>query len=102
VTGGSLPARRAGLGVSGGGEDAGVDGADGPYVAGGALRYQHVVAGRDQAIAAALDELVQAAAKLPSAEAAEEPSGTNQAREVGGSGPPRWSGAADLVRWWWR
>ena len=27
-----------------------------------ALRYQHVMAGRDQAIAAALDELVQAAA----------------------------------------
>jgi hypothetical protein len=26
-----------------------------------ALRYQHVMAGRDQAIAAALDELVQAA-----------------------------------------
>jgi len=30
-----------------------------------ALRYQHVMAGRDAAIAAALDELVQAAAKLP-------------------------------------
>ena len=30
-----------------------------------ALRYQHVMAGRDQAIAAALDELVQAAANLP-------------------------------------
>jgi len=29
-----------------------------------ALRYQHVMAGRDQAIAAALDELVQAAATL--------------------------------------
>jgi hypothetical protein len=29
-----------------------------------ALRYQHVMAGRDQAIAAALDELVQAAASL--------------------------------------
>ena len=29
-----------------------------------ALRYQHVMAGRDQAIAAALDELVQAAANL--------------------------------------
>ena len=29
-----------------------------------ALRYQHVMAGRDQAIAAALDELVQAAAVL--------------------------------------
>jgi hypothetical protein len=28
-----------------------------------ALRYQHVMAGRDQAIAAALDALVQAAAK---------------------------------------
>jgi integrase len=30
-----------------------------------ALRYQHVMAGRDQAIAAALDELVQATAMLP-------------------------------------
>jgi integrase len=30
-----------------------------------ALRYQHVMAGRDQAIAATLDELVQAAASLP-------------------------------------
>jgi hypothetical protein len=30
-----------------------------------ALRYQHVMAGRDQAIAAALDEPVQAAANLP-------------------------------------
>jgi integrase len=29
-----------------------------------ALRYQHVMAGRDQAIAAALDELIQAAANL--------------------------------------
>jgi integrase len=41
-----------------------------------ALRYQHVMAGRDQAIAAALDELVQAAANLP----AELPSGTLVAR----------------------
>jgi len=40
-----------------------------------ALRYQHVMAVRDQAIAAALDELVQAAAPL-----------------VG----------ADLGCWWWR
>jgi Phage integrase family len=30
-----------------------------------ALRYQHVMAGRDQAIAAALDALVQAAAIMP-------------------------------------
>jgi integrase len=29
-----------------------------------ALRYQHVMAGRDQAIAAALDQLIQAAANL--------------------------------------
>jgi integrase len=29
-----------------------------------ALRYQHVMAGRDQAIAAALDELVEAAANV--------------------------------------
>jgi integrase len=41
-----------------------------------ALRYQHVMAGRDQAIAAALDELVQAAVELPS----EKPSGTAVAR----------------------
>jgi hypothetical protein len=40
-----------------------------------ALRYQHVMAGRDQAIAAALEELVQAAAPV-----------------VG----------ADLGCWWWR
>jgi hypothetical protein len=30
------------------------------------LRYQHVMVGRDQAIATALDELVQAAAHLSS------------------------------------
>jgi integrase len=41
-----------------------------------ALRYQHVMAGRDQAIAAALDEIVQAAVELPS----EKPSGTVVAR----------------------
>jgi hypothetical protein len=41
-----------------------------------ALRYQHVMAGRDQAIAAALDELVQAAAELPT----EKASGTVVAR----------------------
>jgi hypothetical protein len=44
-----------------------------------ALRYQHVMAGRDAAIAAALDELIEAAAALtetpPSA-----PSGTRVAR----------------------
>ena len=61
-----------------------------------ALRYQHVMAGRDQAIAAALDELVQAAANLPPERPAEEASGTvvarNQAREARGSRPPRW--------WW--
>jgi len=45
-----------------------------------ALRYQHVMAGRDQAIAAALDELVQAAAKLPAERPAEPPSGTLVAR----------------------
>jgi Phage integrase family len=45
-----------------------------------ALRYQHVMAGRDQAIAAALDELVQAAANLPPQRPAEEPSGTLVAR----------------------
>jgi integrase len=38
-----------------------------------ALRYQHVMAGRDQAIAAALDELVQAAANLPAERPAEPP-----------------------------
>jgi integrase len=45
-----------------------------------ALRYQHVMAGRDQAIAAALDELVQAAAALPTDSPSERPSGTFVAR----------------------
>jgi integrase len=45
-----------------------------------ALRYQHVMAGRDQAIAAALDELVQAAATLPPEPPAAQPSGTLVAR----------------------
>jgi integrase len=45
-----------------------------------ALRYQHVMAGRDQAIAAALDELIQAAATLPPERPAEQPSGTLVAR----------------------
>jgi integrase len=45
-----------------------------------ALRYQHVMAGRDQAIAAALDELVQATANLPPERPAEEASGTVAAR----------------------
>jgi integrase len=45
-----------------------------------ALRYQHVMAGRDQAIAAALEELVQAAANLPPEHPAEPPSGTLVAR----------------------
>jgi len=54
-----------------------------------ALRYQHVMAGRDQAIAAALDKLVQDAANLPPQRPAEPPSGTNQARELRGSRPSR-------------
>jgi Phage integrase family len=45
-----------------------------------ALRYQHVMAGRDQAITAALDELVQAAATLPPQPPAEGPRGTLVAR----------------------
>jgi hypothetical protein len=45
-----------------------------------ALRYQHVMAGRDQAIAAALDELVQAAATLAPERPADKPSGTLVAR----------------------
>jgi integrase len=45
-----------------------------------ALRYQHVMAGRDQAIAAALDELVQAAANLPTEPPGARPSGTLVAR----------------------
>ncbi|HEY2956651.1 MAG TPA: tyrosine-type recombinase/integrase [Actinomycetota bacterium] len=44
-----------------------------------ALRYQHVMAGRDQAIAAALDELVQAAAALDEGQPAGR-SGTRVAR----------------------
>jgi integrase len=45
-----------------------------------ALRYQHVMAGRDQAIAAALDELVHAAANLPPERPTEGASGTLVAR----------------------
>jgi integrase len=62
-----------------------------------ALRYQHVVAGRDQAIAAALDALVQAAATLPPEGQVEGASGTKPAREVlasaqvGGGGPLTWA-----------
>ena len=61
-----------------------------------ALRYQHVMAGRDQAIAAALDELIQAAANLPPEHPAEAPSGTKPACEgwpspqVGGGEPLTW------------
>jgi Phage integrase family len=51
-----------------------------------ALRYQHVMAGRDQAIATALDELVEAAVSLPP----EPPSGTLVARNRRAkAGPPR-------------
>ena len=55
-----------------------------------ALRYRHVMAGRDQAIAAALDELVQAAVELPS----EKPSGTVVARtrRAKSEGPGRRAG----------
>jgi integrase len=52
-----------------------------------ALRYQHVMAGRDAAIAAALDELVRAASTLVEAPDAT-PSGTRVAR-VGQSGSGR-------------
>ena len=45
-----------------------------------ALRYQHVMAGRDQAIAAALDALVQAAATLPPEARVEGANGTLVAR----------------------
>jgi hypothetical protein len=45
-----------------------------------ALRYQHVMAGRDQAIAAGLDALVQAAATLPPEAQVEGASGTLVAR----------------------
>jgi hypothetical protein len=44
-----------------------------------ALRYQHVMAGRDAAIAAALDELVQAA-QVQTEDAAAARSGTRVAR----------------------
>jgi hypothetical protein len=40
------------------------------------MRYQHVMAGRDQAIAVALEEPVQAAASLPPEPPAAQPSGT--------------------------
>jgi hypothetical protein len=46
-----------------------------------ALRYQHVMAGRDQAIAAALDALVQAAATLQPEGQVEGASGTLVARK---------------------
>ena len=45
-----------------------------------ALRYPHVMAGRDEANGAALDELVQAAANLPAERSAEPPGGTLVAR----------------------
>jgi hypothetical protein len=45
-----------------------------------ALRYQHVMAGRDQAIAAALDELVEASATLPPQRPDKPPGGTLVAR----------------------
>ena len=59
-----------------------------------ALRYQHVMAGRDHAIAAALDELVQAAANLPPERPAEAPSGTLVARNrrAKSEGPGRRAG----------
>ena len=59
-----------------------------------ALRYQHVMAGRDQAIAAALEELVQAAANLPPERPAEPPSGTLVARNrrARSEGPGRRAG----------
>ena len=59
-----------------------------------ALRYQHVMAGRDQAIAAALDALVQAAATLPPETEAEKASGTLVARNrrAKSSRPPRSAG----------
>jgi integrase len=59
-----------------------------------ALRYQHVMAGRDQAIAAALDELVQAAANLPPHRPTEGPSGTLVARNrrARSEGPGRRAG----------
>jgi integrase len=59
-----------------------------------ALRYQHVMAGRDQAIAAALDELVQAAANLATEHPFEEPSGTLVAR----TGRARSGGAGRRAR----
>jgi integrase len=59
-----------------------------------ALRYQHVMAGRDQAIAAALEELVQAAANLPPERSVEQPSGTLVARNrrAKSGGPGRRAG----------
>jgi integrase len=56
-----------------------------------ALRYQHVMAGRDQAIAAALDELVRPPPTLPPERPVEPPSGTLVARNrrVKGGHPRR-------------
>jgi hypothetical protein len=70
-----------------------------------ALHYQHVMAGRDQAIAAALDELVQAAANLPPQRPAQPPSGTLVARTRRAKREVEVAGllvAADLGCWWWR
>jgi hypothetical protein len=68
--------------------------ADGPWPV---LRHPpgaflRLSASRDQAIAAPLDELVQAACTLPAERPAEEPSGTKPPRKVRGFRPSRCSG----------
>jgi hypothetical protein len=61
------------------------------------------MAGRDQAIAAALDELIQAAADLPPERSVEQPSGTLVARNRRAKltlRTGRWGRAVDLDGWW--
>jgi Phage integrase family len=69
-----------------------------------ALRYQHVMAGRDAAIAAALDELIQGASTL-----SQDP-GRRWQWHTGGTNRPVWpEGAASMIGrggrelgdWWW-
>ena len=66
-----------------------------------ALRYQHVMAGRDAAIAAALDELVQAASVRSEDTVAGRSGagGTNQATWPEGQEPMTGRDARDLLGW---
>ena len=69
----------------------GLHGPDAEVAAMAAWIAAHSAAGKRGERQVTFRELVQAAARLPSAEAAEEASGTNRARQVRGSRPPRCS-----------